>query len=289
MSIRYAPSPTGRLHLGNLRTAWISKRLAENLGLPWIVRFEDIDRPRVLPGAQATQLSDLAALGLIPDRVYTQSSRRDRHWELFLRAIAERMVYPCFCSRKEIREAIEASASAPHHEPPTYNGRCRDALPPAQTELPSVAWRFRGADTTGAGDVVIARTRHATPDRESFAPSYPFACAVDDLDGDYSVLVRAWDLASAAVAQQAIQVWICGSREKLPAIFHTSLITQEDGHRLEKRTRGVTLPEITASGISVQTVLDRFENSFELPTENFRRGEIYGESARNQTLRTLGF
>jgi glutamyl-tRNA synthetase len=257
--------------------------------LPWIVRFEDIDRPRVIPGALGVQLADLAKLGLIPDRFYAQSERRGRHWELFLRAVDEGMAYPCFCSRKEIREAVEASASAPHREPPAYHGHCRDAPRPAQSELPSIAWRFRAVDPSGAGDVVIARTKHAAPDPESFAPSYPFACAIDDLDGDYSILVRAWDLASAAAAQRAIQIWIGSPSIKLPAVFHCSLITQNDGHRLEKRTRGVTLPELQAAGISVETILDRFARSFVVPTEIPRRGEICGESARNQTLDALGF
>jgi len=71
--VRYAPSPTGRLHLGNLRTAWVSERWARSLSLPWVVRFEDIDRPRVISGSQEQQLADMRALGLKPDVVLVQS------------------------------------------------------------------------------------------------------------------------------------------------------------------------------------------------------------------------
>jgi glutamyl-tRNA synthetase len=295
MSVRYAPSPTGRLHLGNLRTAWISKRWAEALGVAWVVRFEDIDRPRVVPGAREQQTADLAALGLVPDRVYLQSERIERHWELFSRATQENFAYPCFCSRKEIREAIDASASAPHTEPPAYNGRCRDRSPPARFELNSVAWRMRGENPDGSLDVVIARTATALPDRTSFAPSYPFACAIDDLDGGYALLVRAWDLASAADSQRRIRAWVLHSesgtpiRFTPPGIFHCSLITRNDGHRLEKRTPGVTLPELAAAGYTVEEILKRFSTSFSTPFGEFSSGKIFGEPEKTKTLLALDF
>src|SRR4051794_30272327 len=122
MSVRFAPSPTGAFHLGNLRTAWISRAWAKHLGLPWVVRFEDIDRPRVVYGAKEGQLSDMAALDLAPDEIVDQSARMDRHWELLQQAVAEGQVYPCHCSRKEILAGL---ASAPHGKEAIYDGRCR--------------------------------------------------------------------------------------------------------------------------------------------------------------------
>src|SRR6185437_14145850 len=106
MSVRFAPSPPGRFHIGNLRTAWISHEFARVLNFPWVVRFEDIDQPRVLPGAQQTQLDDMAALGLIPDRVLTQSHQNTRHEDLFRAAIDKNQIYPCTCSRKEVLESL---------------------------------------------------------------------------------------------------------------------------------------------------------------------------------------
>ena len=77
--VRFAPSPTGRFHLGNLRTALLSQELARRLGQPWAIRFEDIDTLRVIPGAREQQLQDLADLGLIPDRITLQSENHARH------------------------------------------------------------------------------------------------------------------------------------------------------------------------------------------------------------------
>src|SRR5271157_4598918 len=100
MSIRFAPSPTGTFHLGNLRTAWISHEFARSLKLPWVVRFEDIDKPRVVPGAMQKQLEDLQFLNLIPDQVLIQSEFHSRHESLFRKAVDSGQVYPCTCSRK---------------------------------------------------------------------------------------------------------------------------------------------------------------------------------------------
>src|SRR6185312_17052083 len=98
MSVRFAPSPTGKFHVGNLRTAWISHIFSRYLGQPWIVRFEDIDQPRVVAGALQWQLDDLRKLGMVPDRVLVQSERLARHEALFRDAVAAGQVYPCTCS-----------------------------------------------------------------------------------------------------------------------------------------------------------------------------------------------
>src|SRR4051812_22191121 len=101
MGVRFAPSPTGRFHVGNLRTAWISWSLARQLGEPWVLRFEDIDQPRVQAGAEARQLADLAALGMEPDAKLVQSSFHARHRAVFDQAAAQGQLYACTCSRKD--------------------------------------------------------------------------------------------------------------------------------------------------------------------------------------------
>ena len=320
--VRFAPSPTGRFHLGNLRTAWISWACARLLGEPWVVRFEDIDAPRVLPGARESQLEDLAALGMVPDELHVQSARIGRHWEVFLRGIAEGRVYPCICSRKEVQEVLHGIASAPHAEPPVYNGRCRPsegAPAPTESELrarlsghphPTIAWRLRAAGAGGEQDIIIARTERAPrrlsgPEAAGFAPSYHWACAIDDWDGGYRLLVRAWDLESATSHQRAIQSWLRGSEggaraaSPPPAVYHTALVTTDEGGRLEKRTRGVTWPELEARGIPMEVLVSRFLASWGegRSFEGLRRwlelslaapDGVSGEASRTMTLSRLG-
>lgn len=303
MSVRFAPSPTGVFHLGNLRTAWVSHAWARALGLPWFVRFEDIDAPRSIPGAREKQLEDMARLGLVPDRMSLQSERRARHWRLFQAIAGERGAYPCVCSRKDLREALDQLASAPqaqrgmqHQEQalPIYHGRCRRRLLTAadQGELPTVAWRMKGAAEDGSQDVIIARTAKLTPDETSFTPAYHWACAIDDFDGGFSLLVRAWDLESSARPQRAIQAWLAaheGREAKFPAIFHASLLIANDGSRLEKRTRGITLDELCAAGWTERKILECFEKSFAPTLCDFASAKLWGESRREITLKDLGF
>jgi glutamyl/glutaminyl-tRNA synthetase len=281
--------------LGNLRTAWISREWARALATPWIVRFEDIDRPRVLEGSRESQLADMRALGLVPDEVLTQSEFADRHWEALVTAIDAGLVYACDCSRKDVQDALAGLASAPHPDcqPAVYSGRCRK-LPRRETRgAQSIAWRFRMPDDTGAEDFIVARTRAAVPDRESFVPSYQWACAVDDFDGGYRLLVRASDLKSSARSQQAVQGWLAKRTPgsvRLPAIFHTSLVVQNDGHRLEKRTAGVTLSELQAAGFTPERLIETFEKSFNrsvfasLPVP----GSLLGEDKETLSLADLG-
>lgn len=275
--VRFAPSPTGRFHLGNLRTAWISREWARALKLPWVLRFEDIDAPRVLKGAMETQLEDMRALGLEADEVRIQSQSEDRHRAVFEAAVAAGTVYPCSCSRKEVAEAI---ASAPHGVTPVYSGACRDK--PAGLSG-SCAWRFKTADPTQ--DFLIGRTIQG-----KFLPAYHWACAIDDYDGAYPLLVRAWDLDHVVGQHRQIHAWLRAyerTTTPFPAVFHTSLVTANDGHRLEKRTQGVTLPELLANGWTVERLLARFQASYVNPG-GFAPEKLWGEPARTLTLEELG-
>ncbi|HUP58328.1 MAG TPA: glutamate--tRNA ligase family protein [Bdellovibrionota bacterium] len=299
MGIRFAPSPTGAFHVGNLRTAWISWTWSRALGQPWVVRFEDIDGPRVVPGARERQLADLKALGLEPDRSYLQSERHARHRAAFERAVASGALYPCYCSRKEIRAALDRAASAPHAPQAQYDGRCRSLSAPPPHPMATIAWRFRREDPSGKDDFIVARTSSRLGSGgvplqpETFAPSYHWACAVDDHDGGYSLLVRASDLASAAESQRAVQAWLAASEGRPfrpPAIFHCSLVVRNDGHRLEKRTAGVTLPELEAAGIGPRELRAKFEAGFEVAAHRrgLEPGRLFGEDKETLTLRELG-
>jgi glutamyl-tRNA synthetase len=326
MSVRFAPSPTGRFHVGNLRTAWISERLARLAGLPWVVRFEDIDTLRVVAGARETQLADLAALGLVPDEIVIQSARHARHLALLRQAAATGQVYPCACSRKDVLDALEASASAPHGPSPVYHGHCRPAAPggpavapprasPEPGKLPiltgarpSFAWRFRSADPSGARDFIVARTAadaalarssslapESTAESElDFMPAYPWACAIDDLDGGYQLLVRASDLARVLWQQRDIQAWMLAAGQAKasaarPAVFHCSIVTTDSGARLEKRTRGVTLPELGERGYPPERLAQLFAASFAPPVlaELLGSEAVGGEVSEQITLASL--
>ncbi len=270
--VRFAPSPTGHFHIGNLRTAWISHQWSRALAKPWIVRVEDIDRPRVHPWAQASQLQDLHLLGLEPDQLLVQSEFADRHWNLFRSAVFSGQVYACDCSRKEVQASLASIASAPHSEhAPIYSGRCRQLTSPRELEAAeTLAWRFRMPLTSGGEDFIIARSgaqldSSGLPSRESFVPAYHWACAIDDFDGAYELLVRSVDLQSAARLQRAIHDWMGdleGHRET-PSVFHTSLIVDNSGHRLEKRTLGVRLEELLAAGTSTSELIASFARSFD--------------------------
>lgn len=290
--VRFAPSPTGNFHVGNLRTAWISFQIAKALHLPWIVRFEDIDRPRIVYSAREQQSFDLKKLGLIPDFVFLQSEFRNHHWAVFLEAVKSKQIYACDCSRKEVQAALSSIASAPHSSLPTYSGRCRQnenkLLQPSET----LAWRFKMPDESGKDDFIVARTSdqfaNGLPLEKSFTPSYHWACAIDDHDGNYDLLVRSSDLRNSLALQRAIQKWL-GRNEMIP-VFHTSLITQNDGHRLEKRTSGVTLDEILKSGKSVADVCSLFEISFDLNSAITLSKDVgFGEKEETLTLQRLGF
>lgn len=303
--IRYAPSPTGILHVGNLRTAWISQRLAQALGESWIVRFDDIDTPRVIAGAKQQQEQDFRALGLIADEVIVQSQRHPRHSELFHIARTAGLIYPCDCSRKDVArqtQELASFASAPHAALPPYSGRCRhrDGEPLANfLTQDSLAWRWKmQSDATGRHDPIVLRTRDSAT--LEVLPGYHWACAIDDADGDYRLLVRAWDLAESELIQKPLRLWVRSLRgEAVSAgdslVFHTSLVVQADGKRLEKRTQGITLKELTAQGILPTALVGIFARSFReadalIAIEKTERGEtssLLGEPIRHLELPEL--
>ena len=130
---RFAPSPSGDLHLGNLRTALLAWLCARRTGRDFVIRVEDLDRVR--EGAEQRQLADLAAIGLDWDGPIIRQSERARYYDAALASLAGRgLVYECYCSRREIREA----ASAPHSPPGSYPGTCRD-LTDAEREAAAAA------------------------------------------------------------------------------------------------------------------------------------------------------
>ena len=263
--IRFAPSPTGRFHLGNLRTAWVSQKFAEELKQPWVVRFEDIDAPRVMKGAKDQQLKDLAALGMVPDQVVIQSTLHGEHLRCFEYALKARAVYPCSCSRKQITEALLKMQSAPHSVDFEYPGTCRSKSPEQvlqESQVLGTPVGYRFVD----GDFLVGRAEFKATTEETgatFQPSYQWACALDDYFGNYLAIVRGADLIPALTPQRSIQQWLQKSALGLggiPAALHTRMVAGRKGQRLEKRTQGVTLADC---GWSADQVLAQFEKSLD--------------------------
>jgi glutamyl-tRNA synthetase len=235
----------------------------------------------------------MKTLGMVPDLELIQSEFEERHWSLFADARREGLLYPCYCSRKDVHEAISNLASAPHAPPPLYDGRCRgEKCLRASHPYPSIAWRFRSEqDEAGKRDFIVART-NPMADRESFSPSYAWATAIDDFDGDYALLVRARDLAHALVDQREIQDWLRKKfgrlEQKLPAVFHTSLVTMNDGSRLEKRSKGVRLSELTANGFLIADMISAFADSFSFEPNEFAPAKVWAEPRESISLKKLG-
>jgi glutamyl-tRNA synthetase len=233
---RFAPSPTGQLHLGTARAALVAWQRARRAAGVMVLRLEDLDAPRVVPGSAESLLEDLQWLGLDWDEgPYVQSQRLTLYQDALERLKLLGLAYPCTCSRKE----IAGVASAPHgDEGPPYTGACRQG--PSHPGRPA-AWRFKMADF--ADDFVLQRADGI------FA--YQLACAVDDGLMGITEVVRGEDLRSSAPRQAAL---LAALGYPAPAYVHVPLLLGADGQRLAKRNGAPPIRELRDSGLSPQQV-----------------------------------
>ncbi len=257
MSGRFAPSPTGPLHVGNLRTAllaWLSARAG---GCRFVVRMEDLDRVTSLPAHEGRQLGQLAAIGVDHDGpVVRQSERFERYDEAIQRLSAAGLTYECFCSRREIRLA----ASAPHGAEVAYPGTCRalsGAQRAARRRLRPPALRLRSPFHPIAVADELAGPFTAVPDdvvlrRNDGVPAYNLAVVVDDAAQGVTEVVRGDDLLPSTPRQVLLQRLL-----GLPSVryLHVPLVVGADGARLAKRHGAVTLEDLAAGGIAAGRVV----------------------------------
>lgn len=248
---RFAPSPTGELHVGNLRTALLAWLWARSAGSEFLIRIEDLDEGRVREPHVRGQLDDLRAIGLDWDgEPVRQSDRIGLYGEALGRLRERARVYRCFCSRREVREA----ASAAHGGGDRYPGTCA-ALGEAESDrrakagepfglrlrAPVTEVSFtdtrRGLLTEPAGDIVLVRRDGA------FA--YNLAVVVDDAAQGIEQVVRGDDLLGST-ADQALVADLLGAER--PAWTHVPLVLGPDGERLAKRHGAVTLDEVGVPG-----------------------------------------
>jgi glutamyl-tRNA synthetase len=250
---RFAPSPTGDLHVGNLRTALVAWLAARSTGGAFSVRMEDLDRVTSSRDHERSQLADLVALGIDWDGpVVRQSDRFDRYRAAIADLTGRGLTYPCYCTRREIREA----ASAPHGSvaDATYPGTCRDLSVdrraelersdrPAALRLRADGARVRFVDRLagpyeGAVDDVVLR-------RNDGVPAYNLAVVVDDAAQGIEEVVRGDDLLASTPGQIHL-ARLLGLRA--PAHLHVPLAVTPEGRRLAKRDGAVTLAEREARG-----------------------------------------
>jgi len=260
---RFAPSPTGDLHLGNLRTAVIAWLAARSRDDDFIVRMEDLDRHQSSIDIEGSQLRDLAALGIDWDGAVIRQSERFERYEAAISELADRgVVYECFCSRREIREEIEAASQAPHGPPGSYPGTCRDLTAPeragrrASGRPPALRLRTDGqviefhdrvhGAVSGLVDDVVLR-------RNDGVPAYNLAVVVDDDAQAVTEVVRGDDLLASTARQIHLQELLGYTR---PMYMHVPLVVDAAGERLAKRSgMPMTMTELGAIGIAVQDVI----------------------------------
>ncbi|RLY95161.1 tRNA glutamyl-Q(34) synthetase GluQRS [Kocuria tytonicola] len=252
---RFAPSPSGDLHLGNLRTALAAWGFARTTGRRFLLRVEDLDR--VKPGAAERNVADLRAIGLDWDGPVDHQSRRIPHFlERVQELTAAGLTYECFCTRRE----IHAAASAPHGIPGAYPGTCRhlteEQRARRRTERPpavrlragvrefTVRDHFAGEFTGAVDDMVLVRN--------DGTPAYNLAVVVDDAEQGVDQVVRGDDLLPSA-PRQAYLAQLLG--HPAPSYLHVPLVLGPGGDRLAKRDGAVTLRELQDLGHSPEDVV----------------------------------
>jgi glutamyl-tRNA synthetase len=259
---RLAPSPTGAQHVGNARTYLIAWLSARSRGGRVVLRIEDIDSPRVKPGAAEQACDDLRWLGLDWDEgPVVQTARLPLYQKALERLQAQELVYPCTCTRSDVEQA----ASAPHaeHEGPVYPGTCagRRAADAAGLRDRPFSWRFRtGAHSPdfvdGFRGITQVNLREAGGDfvvwKSAGTPAYQLAVVVDDAAQGVTEVVRGDDLVPST-PRQLLLYQALGLQP--PRFFHVPLVVGTDGRRLAKRHGDTRLSALCAKGVRPEALL----------------------------------
>lgn len=267
---RFAPSPTGRLHLGHAYSALLAHDYARERDGTFLLRIEDIDPGRARPEFVDGIFEDLLWLGLEWDgELLYQSERLDIYAEAIERLKAAGLLYPCTCTRAEIAAEIAASASAPHGpDGPVYPGTCRGSADAARPH----AWRLDVAKAMARagplywlddhtevraeperfGDVVLAR--------KDAPASYHLAVTVDDAAQGVTDIVRGRDLYAATDVHRLLQALL---DLPTPTYHHHALLADAGGNRLAKRHRAPTVASLREAGADPAALV-----------EALRRGEL---------------
>jgi glutamyl-tRNA synthetase len=277
---RFAPSPTGSLHVGNLRTALFAWLLARAASDTFRLRMEDLDRVTSAPEHERAQRADLAAIGVDWDGDVWRQSERFDHYEVALAELHRAgKTYECYCSRREIRESV----AAPHDDALRYPGTCRrltDGERARRRAERSPAIRFRAEPTPIVVDDIVAGPVEGVPwdvvlRRNDGVPAYNLAVVVDDAAAGIDLVARGDDLLPSTPSQIAI-----GQALGLPTPrhAHVPLVVGADGKRLAKRDGAITLQELSRRGLGVEAVRSALAVTLGLaePGERVSAGELIG-------------
>ncbi len=275
---RFAPSPTGALHLGHAYAALLAHAAARETGGRFLVRMEDLDQDRCEARYETAILEDLEWLGLHWDGPIRRQSERLDHYRVALEALtAQGLVYPCFCTRGDIAREIEAMTAAPQGpDGPLYPGTCRqltlterrDRLATGEAHalrldsaraverLHDAELRFEetGRGPAGESGLIVAQPGllgDLVLGRKDFGASYHLAVVVDDADQGVSLVTRGDDLFSAAHVQRLLQALL---GLPAPRYRHHALIRDAQGRRLSKRDRDQTLATLRATGVTPKEI-----------------------------------
>jgi glutamyl-tRNA synthetase len=259
---RLAPSPTGAQHIGNARTYLINWLAARSRGGRVVLRIEDIDSPRIKPGAAEQACEDLRWLGLDwDDGPYVQTQRLPLYEQALAELQKQELVYPCTCSRTD----IERAASAPHaeHEGPIYPGTCagRRVADAANLDARPLAWRFRASPRYWSfadrycGNVTLdwrALGGDFVVWKSAGTPAYQLAVVVDDAANGVTEVIRGDDLLPSTPRQ--LQLYAALGLPP-PAFAHVPLVVGPDGRRLAKRHGDTRLATFRQAGVRAEALL----------------------------------
>lgn len=278
---RFAPSPTGRLHLGHAYSAALANEAALETGGRFLLRIEDLDQTRSRPEFVVGIEEDLRWLGIDwHGEPLVQSRRSAVYADALDRLKADGLVYPCFCTRSDIAAAL----AAPHGPPDSrYPGTCRGLSddPDRRATTPH-SWRLDSAKAIEQAGLPgwteqDGRSFSAAADdiddeilaRKDSPASYHLACVVDDCASGVTLVVRAADLRSSTPMQRLLQT-VLGLPE--PLYLHHPLVVHDDGRRLAKRDLAPTLHALRDSGIGGRNLARQLVRG-ELPS-GFRLAEV---------------
>jgi glutamyl-Q tRNA(Asp) synthetase len=256
---RFAPSPSGRLHLGHAYSAAIGHARAKEAGGRFRLRIEDLDQTRCGPGFVEGILEDLRWLGLEWDEpMLVQSQRTDAYQAALHDLLGRGLAYACFCTRADIAQSL----TAPHGDAAaSYPGTCRN-LPddPERRATTPHSWRLSSAKALQLTDLPswtevdgqrfeakVSDIGDAILARKDAPASYHLSCVVDDAASGVTTVVRGADLRPSTPIQRLLQQLL---RLPEPTYLHHPLVTHEDGRRLAKRDLAPTLAAMRASGLN---------------------------------------